>query len=83
MNPSGSLAKLEKGLALVMFWLLFLLAVDIGFRVILSLTGDLRGKGPPKIEDPRFESAPYRDATYDAEAFFAWYEGAFLGDLAG
>lgn len=64
-------ARVEMGLALVAFWVVFVLIVDVGFRAILSLTDDLGTSRAKPVEDLRFQSAPYADAPYDAEAFFA------------
>ena len=72
MSRSGSLAEnLEKGLALAAFWIFFLLAVDVGFRAFFWIAWNLEADDTPVIEDDRAGSAPYRDAPYDAEAFFA------------
>ena len=67
MSGSRSVAKIEKGLALVTFWLLFLMAVDIGFRVVLSVTSAFGDDDLLRAEDHRVKSAPYRAAPSDVE----------------
>lgn len=71
MSQPLTLADVQQGLAIVTFWLLFLLAMDTGFRVILKLTDSGGTKQAPEIEDYRIESAPYRDASYDVAAFYS------------
>ncbi len=72
MSRAGSIAEnLEKGLALAIFWVVFLVLVDVGFRVILNATHDFEGREVAVIEDQRVKAAPYRDAPFDVDAFFA------------
>jgi lysophospholipase L1-like esterase len=62
--------KLQQGIALLFFWGLCLLLLDVGFRGVLHLTDDLGARSASEVEDPRARAAPYRDAPYDAAAFF-------------
>jgi len=70
-RPGSSSGRLEQGLAIASFWGLFLLATDIGFRVILRVTDDFGARNAPAIVDHRVDTAPFRDAHYDVESFFA------------
>lgn len=72
MSRSESLTdKLGQGLAIACFWLLFLLAMDVGFRVILRVADGFGAHDASTIEDHRVDTPPYLGAHYDVKSFFA------------